>query len=265
MALESSRVNQAAARGLVGAARPRIAGREEFEAQLQALRIRERDYTHLGDAIAADRRRLPMVKVDPATTLTGESGPVTLLDMFEGRKQLIAYYFMWQTGKPAEKQCQGCTWVTSHMGELSYFHGRDVTFAVFAQGPYEESRRYRDFMGWQMPWYSAEGSLETLLVGRRIGRMHLVCYLRDGSQVFETYWTTSRGVEVMDNSYHLLDLTVYGRQEKHEDSPNGWPQAYEVGELTIDGRPLSQWSRLESGRNDDLGQGGDGKVTQRIA
>jgi predicted dithiol-disulfide oxidoreductase (DUF899 family) len=249
---ESERVNQAAARGVAGAAKPKVAGREEFEAKLQALRVREKEYTHLGDALAAERRRLPMVEVDPTTPLTGENGPVPLLDVFEGRKQLIAYYFMWQKGRPAADQCQGCTWVASHMGELSYLHGRDATFAVFAQGPYEESRRYRDFMGWQMPWYSALGSLETLLVGRRIGRMHLVCYLQDGGQVFETWWTTARGVEVVDNSYHLLDLTVYGRQEKHEDSPSGWPQTYAEGELTIDGRPLSQWSRVESGRNDDL-------------
>jgi hypothetical protein len=82
--------------------------------------------------------------------------------------------------------------------------------------------------------------------------MHLVCYVREGSRVFETYWTTSRGVEVMDNSYHLLDLTVYGRQEKHEESPNGWPQAYGPGELTIEGRPLSQWPRIEAGRPDAL-------------
>ena len=263
--MESKRVNRAAARGLEGAAHPKIANREEFEAQLQALRVREKEFTHLGDAIAAERRRLPMVEVNPQTQLIGENGPVTLLDTFEGRKQLIAYYFMWQAGKPAAQQCQGCTWVTSHMSELSYFHARDVTFAIFSQGPYEEGRRYRDFMGWQMPWYSAVESLPTLLAGRRIGRMHLVCYLRDGSKVFETYWTTSRGVEVMDNSYHLLDLTVYGRQEKHEQSPSGWPQAYEVGELTIDGRPLSQWSRLENGRNDDLERSPEQKDERRTA
>ena len=103
-----------------------------------------------------------------------------------------------------------------------------------------------------MPWYSAMGSLETLLTGRKIGRMHLICYLRDESKVYETYWTTSRGVEVMDNSYRLLDLTVYGRQEKHEISPVGWPQPYASGELTMDGRPLSQWARVEAGRSDSL-------------
>jgi predicted dithiol-disulfide oxidoreductase (DUF899 family) len=255
MVMESKRVRRAAAQALQGAGLPAVTGREEFEAQLNRLRMREKDHTHEGDAIAAERRRLPMVEVDPSTKLLGANGPVTLLDTFEERQQLIAYYFMWHKGRPAQDQCQGCTWVSTQMNELSYFHARDVTFAVFAQGPYEESVRYRDFMGWQMPWYSALESLQTLLAGRRIGRMHLVCYLRSGSKVFETYWTTSRGVEVMDNSYHLLDLTVYGRQEKYEDSPSGWPQAYESGELTIDGRPLSQWSRIEAGRSDDLAEG----------
>lgn len=250
--MESKRIRQTAARAVQGAPLPAVTARDEFEAQLNQLRVREKDLTHQGDAIAAARRRLPMVEVSPTTALTGANGPVSLLDAFEGRQQLIAYYFMWHNGHPAQEQCQGCTWVTAHMGELSYFHARDVTFAVFAQGPYDESVRYRDFMGWQMPWYSALGSLETLLAGRRIGRMHLVCYLRSGSKVYETYWTTSRGVEVMDNSYHLLDLTVYGRQEKHEDSPQGWPQAYAAGELTIDGRPLPQWSRIEAGQGDDL-------------
>jgi predicted dithiol-disulfide oxidoreductase (DUF899 family) len=144
--------------------------------------------------------------------------------------------------------------VTSQVRELSYIHQRDVTFATFAQGPYEESKRYRDFMGWEMPWYSALGSLDTLLVGRKAGMMHIVCYLRQGSDVFETYWTTRRGVEVMDNSYRLLDLTVYGRQEKWEDSPPGWPQRFEGKQNTrIDGRPTSQWSRLRAGHSDDLG------------
>lgn len=255
MTTESKRVNLAAAHAVEGAALPKIVNRENFEAQLNALRGLEKEHTHRGDAIAAKRRRLPMVEVNPSTELIGANGPVTLLDIFEGRKQLIAYYFMWHKGHTAKEQCQGCTWATGHIHELSYFHARDVTFAVFCQGPYEEGIRYRDFMGWQMPWYSALGSLETLLVGRRIGRMHLVCYLRDGANVFETYWTTSRGVEVMDSSYHLLDLTVYGRQERHEDSPSGWPQAWDSGELTIDGRPLSQWSRVEAGRPDDLGNG----------
>jgi predicted dithiol-disulfide oxidoreductase (DUF899 family) len=111
-------------------------------------------------------------------------------------------------------------------------------------------------MGWEMPWYSAQKSLDTLLVGRRVGLFHLVCYLRQGSNVFETYWTTGRGVETMDNSYGLLDLTVYGRQEMWEDSPAGWPQRWQGKQnYRIDGRPTAQWSRLNAGHSDDLGSG----------
>ena len=136
---------------------PKIVDRSAFQAELDALRVREKAHTREGDAIAAARRRLPMVEVDGATPLIGERGAVTLLDAFEGRRMLIAYYFMWHTGHPAPEQCEGCTWVTSQVRELSYIHSRDVTYATFCQGPYEESARYRDFMGWEMPWYSAQG------------------------------------------------------------------------------------------------------------
>jgi predicted dithiol-disulfide oxidoreductase (DUF899 family) len=204
---------------------PKIVDRNAFQAELDALRVQEKAHTKQGDAIAAARRRLPMVEVDSATPLIGDHGAVTLLDVFEGRRLLVAYYFMWHAGRPAPEQCEGCTFYTSQVRELSFIHSRDATYATFCQGPYEESARYRDFMGWALPWYSApRDSLETLLVGRRVGMMHLVCYLRQGSKVFETYWTTRRGVEAMDNTYRLLDLTVYGRQERWEDSPTGWPQ-----------------------------------------
>jgi predicted dithiol-disulfide oxidoreductase (DUF899 family) len=246
-------------------AAPKIVDRSAFETELDALRVREKAHTHEGDAIAAARRRLPMVEVDGKLQLIGPRGPLTLLDAFEGRRQLIAYYFMWHTGHSAAEQCEGCTWVTTQIGELSYLHSRDITFAVFCQGPYDESMRYCNFMGWQMPWYSAVPSLDALLAGRQIGLFHLVCYLRKGDRVFETYWTKRRGAEVMDYSYALMDLTVYGRQEKWEDSPPDWPQQCTYtrtrsGSPTWQpewpgGRPIAQWSRLEAGRCDDLGTG----------
>ena len=102
---------------------------------------------------------------------------------------------MWQPGLPVAEQCEGGTWVTTQVTELSYLHSRDITYAVFCQGPYDESIRYHDFMGWDLPGTPAQSSLDTLLAGRRIGTMHLVCYLRDDDRVFETYWTTRRGVE----------------------------------------------------------------------
>jgi predicted dithiol-disulfide oxidoreductase (DUF899 family) len=242
---------------------PGAVDRATFQAELDKLRIREKAHTREGDAIAAARRRLPMAEVDASLALTGPHGPVTLLDAFEGRRQLIAYYFMWWDGHPAAEQCEGCTWVTTQVTELSYLHSRDITYAVLCQGPYDESIRYRDFMGWDMPWYSARDSLDALLVGRQIGLFHLVCYLRDGGRVFETYWTKRRGVEAMDYSYGLMDLTVYGRQEAWEDSPRGWPQRCSTRtnagspdwppvSAWPGGRPIAQWPRLEAGRSDDL-------------
>ena len=233
---------------------PAAVDRATFQAELDALRIREKAHTREGDAIAAARRRLPMVEVDGNLALTGPDGALTLLDAFEGRRQLIAYYFMWRPGLPAPEQCEGCTWCTTQVAELAYVHSRDITYAVLCQGPYDESSRYREFMGWDMPWYSALPSLDALLVGRTVGMMHIVCYLRVGDRVFETYWTTLRGVEAMDYNYALMDLTVYGRQEVWEDSPPGWPQPWQdgAGRIRTDGRPIAQWSRVNAGRSDDL-------------
>jgi hypothetical protein len=164
---------------------PAAVDRAAFQAELDRLRLREKAHTREGDAIAAARRRLPMVEVAAGLTLTGPDGPLTLLDAFEGRRQLIAYYFMWNPGRPAPEQCEGCTFYTTQVAELFYLHSRDITYAVFCQGPYAESARYRGFMGCDMPWYSAQASIGTLLVGRQIGLFHLVCYLRDGDRVLD--------------------------------------------------------------------------------
>jgi predicted dithiol-disulfide oxidoreductase (DUF899 family) len=115
---------------------PAAVDRAAFEAEIDTLRTREKVHIREGDAIAAARRRLPMVEVDATLELIGSDGPITLLDAFEGRKQLVAYYFMWHPGHPAPEQCEGCTWVTTQVQELSYLHSRDITYAVFAQGPY---------------------------------------------------------------------------------------------------------------------------------
>src|SRR3974390_1625943 len=155
-------------------AAPKIVDRSTFQAELDALRIREKAHTREGAAIAAARRRLPMVEVDGATPLIGEHGPVTLLDVFEGRRLLVAYYFMWHAGRAAPEQCEGCTFYTSQVRELSFLHSRDVTYATFCQGPYEESARYRKFMGWKMPWYAAPGeSLDEMLGGQHVGIVYL--------------------------------------------------------------------------------------------
>jgi predicted dithiol-disulfide oxidoreductase (DUF899 family) len=252
----STAVGQQIRGDVEGAAMPRITDREHFRVEVERLRMREKAHKRLADEIAADRRRLPMVEVPADAVLIGPDGPTTLLAAFEGRRQLIAYYFMWHPGRPAAEQCEGCTWCGGQVEELAYLHSRDISYAVLCQGPYDESRRYRDFMGWRMPWYSAEHAVPELFAERPSGPMELICYLRDGDRVFETYWTTGRGVEVMDYNFALMDLTVYGRQETWEVSPVGWPQGWDVdGRMTTDGRPAPQWSRLWAGRSDDLGTG----------
>jgi predicted dithiol-disulfide oxidoreductase (DUF899 family) len=238
---------------------PVVVDRTTYQAERDALLVREKQHTRAGDALAAERRRLPMVEVDASIEVVASRGQVTLLDVFEGRRQLIAYFHMWYPGKPAPEQCEGCTLYNGQVRELSYLHSRDVTYATFCYGPYEESVRYRDFMGWDVPWYSVQESAAQLLAGRPFNRFMLVCYLRHGAQVFETYWTTGRGVEVMGPGYPgLLDRTVYGRQETWELSPRGWPQRWgadtsEPNPYRTNGRPISQWPRLEAGRSDDLG------------
>lgn len=167
--------------------------------------------------------------------------------------------------------------MVSQVGELAYLRSRDITFAVFSQGrntaygfadaqeSYEESVKYRDFMGWSVPWYSAQPALGSLLVGREPGLFHLVCYLREGDRVFETYWTKRRGAEVVDHSYALMDLSAFGRQEAWEDSPAHWPRLTQATrtlsgapdwtplEQPSGGRPTAQWPRLDAHHCDDLG------------
>jgi predicted dithiol-disulfide oxidoreductase (DUF899 family) len=261
---------------LAAASLPVTTDRASYDAEVERLRVREKALTHEADAIAGARRRLPMVEVDGGLELLGPGGSTTLLDAFDERRQLLAYYFMWWPGRPAEDQCEGCTYYTNQVAELSGLHSRDVTFAVLMQGrntaygpedaqaSYDASLRYREFMGWTMPWYSAQPSLERLLPGRELGLFHLVSYVRDGDRVFETYWTMRRGVQAMDYSYALMDLTVWGRQESWEDSPPGWPQ--DATNVRTDtgapewrptaewtGRPVGQWARLDAGYDDDLG------------
>ena len=208
-------------------ATPQVVDRASWLRARAALLDREKAHTREGDAIAAAHRRLPMVEVDPTTSLVGATGTVSLLDTFEGRTQLFASYHMWHAGLPAADQCEGCTFNTGQALELSYLHSRNVTFAVFCQGPYDKSNRYREFMGWDMPWYSVPKESYGRLAVQSLHNFGMkACYLRDGDRVFETYWTTGRGCEPMSVSYGMLDMTVYGRQELWEDSPEGWPQRY---------------------------------------
>jgi predicted dithiol-disulfide oxidoreductase (DUF899 family) len=162
--------------GISMTATPPIVERAAWQEQIDALRVREKAHTREADAIAAARRRLPMVEVDATIPLIGPAGEVRLIDTFEGRAQLFASYMMWYDGAPAAEQCEGCTKDNAQVGELSYLHSRDVTFAVFCQGPFLESDRYRAFLGWELPFYSVpERSREVLIAGRHFGMKCAFC------------------------------------------------------------------------------------------
>jgi len=218
---------------------PPVVDRETWLREREGLLAREKAHTREGDAIAAARRRLPMTPV-PEVTVEGPGGRIPFVEAFEGRRMLIAYFHMWHDGASFEDQCEGCTFSTCHMQTLDYLHARDVTYAVFGQGAYDEGAAFAEFMGYPFPWYSARDSDPALLDGREFG--FIACYLRDGDQAYETYWTTDRGVEALMTSYHALDLTAYGRQEHWERSPEGWPRV-EGHPWRLDGRPVAQWSR----------------------
>lgn len=220
---------------------PPIVGRDQWRVARDALLEREKAHTREGDAIAAARRRLPMTAMPPLA-VRGPDGDVPLIDVFEGRTMLLAYFHMFHDGEPLENQCEGCTFSTCHMGVLDYLHARGVTYAVFCEGGYDESVTLRDFMGYNWPWYSSRDADPALVDDRGYGM--LACYLRHNDRVYETYWTTGRGVEAIMTSYHALDLTIFGRQETWEDSPEGWPRvSSKEHPWRLGGRPIAQWSR----------------------
>jgi len=225
-------------------ASPQIVDRETWSRERRALLVREKAHTREGDAIAAARRRLPMTEVDASATLVGKNGPVSFLDVFDGRDQLIAYKHMWHLGAGIEGQCEGCTATIFDVHDASYLNHRGVSFAVFCEGPWEEIAPFREFMGYTLPWYSMLG-VEDQAVG--VGLIdepgYIACYLRAGDRVFLTNETIGRGTEATMLQAHLLDLTVYGRQEAWEDSPEGWPQDRTHTWWTKDGRPVPQWTR----------------------
>lgn len=226
-------------------ATPKIVSRHEWESARAELLVREKAHTRAGDELAAARRRLPMTRMEPVT-IVGQDGPVALRDVFEGRRMLIVYHFMWHVGKPHEKQCEGCTHSQAAMNAAvrAYLAERDVNYAVFSMGPWAELAAYRDFMGWTAPWYSTADSGDALAT-RNGGDLR--CYLRTGDEVFVTYETTMRGIEAMLPTLQLLDLTAYGRQETWEDSPAGWPHEDEAGLWwRRDGRPVAQWTRTDA-------------------
>lgn len=222
---------------------PNVVDRDEWEAARAELLVREKAHTKAGDELAAARRCLPMTRMPPVTVL-GSNGVIPLREVFEGRRMLLAYHFMWNDRAPSQRQCEGCTHsqVAMTSAVRAYLAERDVTYAVFSSGPLGEILAYRDFLGWTTPWYSTADSADVMTT-RNGGDLR--CYLMADDEIFETYETKGRGIEPMLPSLQLLDLTPYGRQETWEKSPVGWPQDKAGSWWRRDGRPVAQWTRTD--------------------
>jgi predicted dithiol-disulfide oxidoreductase (DUF899 family) len=229
---------------------PAVASESEWLVKRKELLAQEKELTKHLDRVNAARRRLPMVQVEKTYTLDGPNGKVTLRDLFEDRRQLIVYHFMFD---PAwDKGCTGCTGYVDALGDLSMLPQRDTTFAIVSRAPLAKLERYKQQKGWKWPWYSSFGSdfnydfhvtldervrpveygyrskaeMEILKVPNPTqGEEHgLSVFFRVDGDVFHTYSTYARGTESLTDAYALLDRTPYGRQEDFEDSPDGWPQ-----------------------------------------
>ena len=217
---------------------PPVVSAREWEAALAEVRASEKEQTRARDALAADRRRLPMVRIDKPYELVGPSGPASVPDLFEGRRQLLLYHFMFAPtvhGWP-DAGCEGCSMFVDQVGHLAHMHARDTSFALVSRAPLEYLERFRRRMGWEIPGYSSAGSDfnddfgVTTGAGESFG---LSVFLHDGDAVYRTYFTDRRGVEALGSVWTLLDLTPLGRQEEWEESPDGYPQ-----------EPPYQWWRL---------------------
>jgi predicted dithiol-disulfide oxidoreductase (DUF899 family) len=230
--------------------RPPIVDLATWQTARDELLAREKAHTREGDAIAAARRRLPMVEIDGSVEVVGRDGRVPFVELFQGRDELVVYQHMWYDGAPHQGQCEGCTTTAWHTKETDYLYVRGVSYAILTTGRWDEVAAYVDFMGYPQPWYSVRGVAAP--IGGEMG--HLAAFLRDGDRVFLTYSTTGRGNERVNASLGLLDMTPFGRREMWEDAPEGWPPGrescwswrtdadgnYTWGETS---RPVPQWSR----------------------
>lgn len=201
---------------------PPVVDLETWRKELAALRVREKAATKELDAIAAQRRRLPAVRM-PDYTLVGAEGPVRLVDIFDGRSQLIVYNHMWNPD--AEWQCGGCTGFTSSFTRLDFLANYDARFVIVTQGPIDAALAYADRVGNKMTWYStADSPFGADVDAPPGGGFALNVFLRDGDTVYRTWHTSGRGTEQLTYTFALIDLLPYGRQEDWQDSPEGWPQ-----------------------------------------
>jgi predicted dithiol-disulfide oxidoreductase (DUF899 family) len=221
---------------------PPVVSRSDWEQAHQALLTKEKAATRASDALAAERRRLPRVRVEKDYVLQGSEREVPLADLFDGRRQLLLYHFMF--GPSQDAGCDGCSMFVDQIGHPAHLHARDTSFVLVSRAPIEKLEAYRERMGWDIPWYSSFASDFNVDAGvsppePKVGAYQdgedfaLDVFLREGDAIFQTYRTKSRGVEALGSVWSFLDLTPLGRQEEWEDSPEGYPQ----------GKPYEWWRR----------------------
>jgi predicted dithiol-disulfide oxidoreductase (DUF899 family) len=199
---------------------PTFVSQADWKSAREQFLIKEKAATNARDALAAERRRLPMVKIDKDYVFDGPNGKAQLSDLFEGRRQLILIHFMfspsWTEG------CVGCSMTVDSMGHLAHLHARDTSVALVSRAPYEKLRLFQARMGWTVPWYSSflsnfNQDFEVTQKNEELSAVSV--FLRDGDSVFRTYCTSGRGDEMLGSVWSYLDLTPLGRQETWEESP----------------------------------------------
>jgi len=207
---------------------PPIVSAQEWDAARQEMLVKEKELTRARDALAAMRRRMPWLAVEKTYQFEGPEGAVSLLDLFDGRRQLIVYRAFLDPGVHGwpDHGCVGCSLMADHIGNLAHLHARNTTLVYASRGSQADISRIKERMGWSHPWYTIVPTADAAFdVDFGVDEWHGTnAFIRDGDQVYRTYFIDSRGDEVFDNTFHFLDMTALGRQEVWEDSPEGYPQ-----------------------------------------
>jgi predicted dithiol-disulfide oxidoreductase (DUF899 family) len=201
-------------------AMPQVVSRDEWQKVRDELLVEEKKATRLLDAIAAQRRRLPMVRMSDDYRFTGPQGQLRLRDLFDGRRQLVVYQFM---DNGPDDYCSGCSSLVDNIGRLEHLRARDTNLFVVSNMPWEQMQAFAKRMEWSFPYVSSRGTTFADDCGAGSG-FGISAFLRDGDDVYQTYFTSGRGGDRVRFDFNMLDLTAYGRQETWEDSPEGWPQ-----------------------------------------
>jgi predicted dithiol-disulfide oxidoreductase (DUF899 family) len=204
---------------------PPVVSPREWDAAREEMLIKEKELTRARDALAAERRRMPRVAVEREYRFEGPDGPASLLDLFEGRRQLIVYRFFFDPdveGWP-DRGCPGCSFLADQVAHLAHLNARDTTLAFASRAPQPQIAELKQRMDWTMPWYTITDDFDTDF---GVGELHgtNAFYRDDEDRIFRTYFVDNRGDEAMGGTWSYLDITALGRQEEWEDSPQGYPQ-----------------------------------------